>query len=92
EFVDERGRRCTETSGVEFDHVEGFARTHVHSAEGIRLVCRSHNVHAAEQLYGRGYMERVRKDVIEARAARKTPLLSVPHRCRPGASAQRSLF
>src|SRR3954447_24941029 len=33
EFVDEKGRRCTETGGVEFDHVDGFARTHIHSVD-----------------------------------------------------------
>jgi hypothetical protein len=94
EFVDEIGRRCTGTGGLEFDHLEGFARTHVHSVEGIRLVCRSHNVHAAEQLYGRAYIERVRREVIEARAAApgKTPVPSIPDTRRPGASPQRSLF
>ena len=94
ELVDESGRRCTETGGLEFDHLDGYARTHVHSVEGIRLLCRGHNVHAAEQLYGRAYMERLRREIIEARASapRTTPLPSVPDRRRPGASPQRSLF
>jgi hypothetical protein len=59
-FVDEQGRRCPETGGLEFDHVEGFARTHVHDPDLIRLLCRAHNQHAAEQLYGRAFMERMR--------------------------------
>ena len=94
EFVDESGRRCTETGGLEFDHLEGFARTHIHSVDGIRLVCRGHNVHAAEQLYGRAYMDRVRREVMEARASapRNTPPPSLPVRPRPGASTQPSLF
>jgi hypothetical protein len=94
EFVDESGRRCTGTGGLEFDHLEGFARTHVHSVEGMRLLCRGHNVHAAEQLYGRAYLERVRREVREARAFAppNTPLPSLPVRARPGASTQPSLF
>ena len=59
-FVDERGRRCNATAGLEFEHVEGFARTHKHGMDGIRLLCRAHNQHAAEQLYGRVFMERAR--------------------------------
>ncbi|MFL5417101.1 MAG: hypothetical protein ACJ78Y_13940, partial [Myxococcales bacterium] len=38
------------TGGLELDHVEGFARTHVHSVEGIRLLCHVHNLLAAEQM------------------------------------------
>jgi len=57
-FVDERGRRCTATGNLEFDHVDGFARTHLHDADRIRLLCRAHNQHAAEKIYGRAFMER----------------------------------
>jgi hypothetical protein len=59
-FTDERGRRCAQTGGLEFDHVDGFARTHLHEKERIRLLCRAHNQHAAEVTYGRGFMERAR--------------------------------
>ena len=59
-FSDEHARRCVETSALEFDHVDGFARTHVHEADRIRLLCRAHNQHAAEQMYGRAFMERAR--------------------------------
>ena len=37
-FRDERGRRCAETGTLEFDHQEGFARTHLHRADRIRLL------------------------------------------------------
>jgi len=60
-FTDERGRRCEETSGLVFDHVEGFARTHRHTVEGIRLLCRAHNQFVAEQMYGRAFMEKARE-------------------------------
>jgi len=59
-FVDETGRRCAETSGLEFDHIDGFARTRRHEVHRIRLLCRAHNNHAAEQMYGRAFMERAR--------------------------------
>ncbi len=60
-FTDERGRRCEETSGLVFDHVEGFARTHRRTVEGIRLLCRAHNQFVAEQMYGRAFMEKARE-------------------------------
>src|SRR5712664_3327884 len=39
-FSDERGRRCGETGALEFDHLDGFARTRLHRADRIRLLCR----------------------------------------------------
>ncbi|MFL5412054.1 MAG: HNH endonuclease [Myxococcales bacterium] len=94
EFVGDEGRRCSETGGLELDHIDGFARTHVHSVEGIRLLCHVHNLLAAEQMYGRAFLDRVRRELAEARAsaARKTPLSSPPVGARPGAKGQRSLF
>ena len=59
-FVDDQGRRCTATAFLEFDHEEGFARTHQHDPEKIRLLCRAHNQHAADCLYGRAFMDRAR--------------------------------
>jgi 5-methylcytosine-specific restriction endonuclease McrA len=72
-FSDERGRRCAETGTLEFDHLNGFARTHLHDVDGIRLLCRAHNQHAADQIYGRAFME-------QARASREPT--------RPGTSPQ----
>ena len=59
-FTDEHGRRCAETGGLEFDHRDGFARTRRHEADWIRLLCRAHNQHAADQMYGRTFMQRAR--------------------------------
>src|SRR5229473_3342814 len=59
-FVDERGRRCPATGNLEFEHVDGFALTHLHDEDRIRLMCRSHNQRAAEKTYGRAFMERAR--------------------------------
>ena len=68
-FVDERGRRCQETGGLELDHLDGFARTHAHSVGRIRLVCRAHNQHAAELMYGPAVMEAAKS---AARASKVT--------------------
>ena len=62
-FTDDRGRRCAETGALEFDHLDGFARTRVHQVDRIRLLCRAHNQHAAESMYGRAFMERARASV-----------------------------
>jgi len=59
-FTDTDGRRCGETGWLEFDHLDGFARTRVHHVDRIRRTCRAHNQHAAEQIYGRAFMERAR--------------------------------
>ena len=92
-FVDESGRRCSETGGLEFDHIDGFARTHVHDVDRIRLACSVHNRHAAEQMYGRAFLDRIRSDRKESRAAASTPMTApAPALARPGASGQQSLF
>jgi len=81
-FVDEYGNRCPETGFLEFDHVEGYAQTHVHDVNASRLLCRVHNQLSAEQLYGRAFLERLRRERKEAKA-RAT---------RPGASSQEPLL
>ena len=77
-FTDDRGRRCGSLDGVEYDHVEGFARTRAHSVEGLRLLCRAHNQLAAEQLYGQAFMARARSPQPTA-----TPAVAQPATC-PG--------
>jgi len=62
-FSDEHGRRCAETGALEFDHRDGFARTRLHRADRIRLLCRGHNQGAADHMYGRAFMERARASV-----------------------------
>lgn len=62
-FVSHDGRRCSETGGLEFDHLDGFAITREHSVEGIALRCRPHNLHAAEQVYGADKMVRLKNSL-----------------------------
>jgi hypothetical protein len=59
-FTDARGRRCAERGSVQFDHIDGHARTREHRAERMRLLCRAHNQHAADALYGRAFMDKKR--------------------------------
>ncbi|HET7787061.1 MAG TPA: HNH endonuclease [Myxococcales bacterium] len=59
-FTDETGRRCEERGGLEFDHLDGFARTHRHDIDGLRLLCRAHNQHAADNMYGSEFMDAAR--------------------------------
>ena len=68
-FVDESGNRCPARGFLELDHIDGYARTHVHDADRSRLLCRTHNQLLAEQLYGRVFMERLRQERKEAKAA-----------------------
>src|SRR4051812_12326807 len=96
-FVAEDGRRCCETGGLEFDHIDGFAQTHVHDAARIRLVCRAHNQHAADQLNGRVFMERLREARKAEKGARRavasTQLASdIPGPTRPERTEQQDLF
>ncbi|HEX9605222.1 MAG TPA: hypothetical protein VF973_15825 [Myxococcales bacterium] len=72
-FEDEGGRRCAETGALEFDHRDGFARTRLHRADRIRLLCRAHNQHAADKMYGRAFMERARAPVIRSADGPGTP-------------------
>ena len=66
-FTGEDGRRCPETGALEFDHVDGFAKTHLHQADRIRLLCRAHNQLAAEKTYGKAFMERARSSRTSTR-------------------------
>jgi hypothetical protein len=59
----EDGRRCEERGGLEFEHIEGFARTGQHTVEGLTLHCRTHNQLAADRLYGRDVMDSKRRRI-----------------------------
>jgi hypothetical protein len=60
-FVNEKGKRCPETGGLELDHVDGFAETRKHDIQKLRLLCRAHNQREAEKKYGRAFMMSARK-------------------------------
>jgi hypothetical protein len=80
-FVADDGRRCPETGGLELDHTDGFARTRTHAVDALRLRCRGHNQHAADEMYGAAFM-------AEARRSAKTR--DGERAARPGASPETS--
>jgi len=60
-FRDDTGRRCTERRGLEFHHKLPFRRGGDHSVDNIFLMCKTHNLHQAEQDYGKEVMEPYRR-------------------------------
>ncbi|MBW2240440.1 MAG: hypothetical protein JRH01_00505 [Deltaproteobacteria bacterium] len=60
-YISPRGRRCGAQEFLEFHHVEPWARTPVHSVDGIALRCRAHNQYAARLDFGEEHMERFLK-------------------------------
>jgi 5-methylcytosine-specific restriction endonuclease McrA len=51
------GQRCHETRGLELHHVTAFAQGGEHTEANLTLRCRAHNVLAAEEDFGRDFME-----------------------------------
>jgi hypothetical protein len=59
-YVDERGRRCAETRGLELHHRESYARGGPPVECNLELRCRAHNTLAAEDDFGRRHMDLMR--------------------------------
>jgi hypothetical protein len=59
-FVDDDGRRCCEVDRLELHHLKPFARDGRHHADNLTLRCQAHNLHAAEQDFGRELIEALR--------------------------------
>jgi hypothetical protein len=66
-FVSDNGHRCEARTRLEFDHVEPVARGGSATVNGMRLLCRAHNQHAADRAFGRGFMEGKREGARHAR-------------------------
>jgi len=79
-YVGENGHRCAATEPLEFDHVLEVARGGEATVEGIRLLCRAHNQHAAERTFGADFMRRKRIGAAEFRTAAKAARASVAAR------------
>jgi hypothetical protein len=58
------GHRCETRSFLEFDHERPKGRGGTSEAKNIRLLCRAHNLLAAERIYGEEY---IRRKVSESR-------------------------
>jgi 5-methylcytosine-specific restriction endonuclease McrA len=60
-YVDGRGKRCRETALLELHHLHPEARGGPPTVENLTLRCRAHNALAAEQDFGRDFMETKRQ-------------------------------
>jgi hypothetical protein len=84
-FVGRDGHRCASRDGLEFHHVEPYARTKRHGVEAITLRCRGHNRHAAVRDFGADWMSRFRRRDLEPASTSTVPgdsseLTSAPKR------------
>jgi 5-methylcytosine-specific restriction endonuclease McrA len=59
-YADDSGRRCPETHGLELHHLMAFAQGGEHTEFNLTLRCRAHNALAAEEDFGRDFIERRR--------------------------------
>ncbi|MFL5417345.1 MAG: HNH endonuclease [Myxococcales bacterium] len=69
-FESEDGQRCESTWQPELDHVDSAALGGEPTAKNLRMRCRTHNFHHAEEVFGREYMVRFRRGSCDAPLAR----------------------
>jgi 5-methylcytosine-specific restriction endonuclease McrA len=62
-YVDGRGQRCRETNRLELHHLIPFARDGANVSANLALFCRAHNTLAAEEDFGRSFVESKREKV-----------------------------
>ncbi|MBS2018010.1 MAG: HNH endonuclease [Deltaproteobacteria bacterium] len=62
-FVDTEGRRCTSRTRLELDHVIPRAKGGSDEASNLRVTCRPHNLHLAEEVFGKDFV----RDRIQGR-------------------------
>jgi hypothetical protein len=72
-FVARDGHRCASRDGLEFHHIDPYARTKRHRLDSITLLCRAHNRYAAVQDFGADWMSRFRRLDHERRSTSTVP-------------------
>jgi len=60
-FVSDDGHRCNETRGLEFAHIQPWAKGGANTADNLCLRWRAHNALEADRDYGTGFMARKRE-------------------------------
>jgi 5-methylcytosine-specific restriction endonuclease McrA len=55
-YVDSEGRRCECRTRIELDHIQPRARGGGDEASNLRARCSSHNLHAAEEVFGKEHV------------------------------------
>jgi hypothetical protein len=73
-FVDADGNRCPARGHLELDHIDAWASGGSDQPSNLRVRCRRHNVHHAEQVFGRAYVE----ERIRARGRKPAIVSSAP--------------
>jgi hypothetical protein len=75
-FIGSTGHRCTSRHQLQLHHLHPFARGGLPLATNLSLRCRAHNLHAAEQDYGRAHIAaKVAARQARAHSAPTPPLL-----------------
>jgi hypothetical protein len=59
-YADTSGQRCAETHRLELHHLKAFARGGEHTADNLTLRCHAHNALAAEEDFGKEFIELAR--------------------------------
>jgi len=80
-FVNAEGRRCSERRFLTIEHRQPFAQGGPATPDNLCLFCKSHNGYAAEQVFGKEFIQKKR----ESRARRKRSDADAP-RSTDGAS------
>ena len=57
-FTDATGRRCEERGWLQLDHALPLGRGGDSSVDNVRVLCRTHNLLAAERVFGREHVAR----------------------------------
>jgi hypothetical protein len=57
-WVDDQGVRCDSHAWLQFDHRQPAGKAGSSEPDNLRLLCRAHNLLAAEHAYGREHMAR----------------------------------
>ncbi|MEQ8280258.1 MAG: hypothetical protein RKU31_41695, partial [Deltaproteobacteria bacterium] len=78
-YVSPDGRRCSERSNLEFDHVGGRTLGAGSVVGELRLLCRAHNLNAAREVLGHALIDRR----IHGRRSTRTRPGSIPEPTRP---------
>ena len=70
-FVDDSGRRCRETRLLQLHHKHAHAWDGEDSAGNLTLYCQAHNALAAEQDFGRAFIQRQQERHREGALSRR---------------------
>jgi len=92
-FVSDDGHRCNETRGLEFAHIQPWAKGGANTADNLCLRCPAHNALEADRDYGTDFMARKReqKPLKVREPLTRYVLPNGPGRCGTPSSSQQPL-